>query len=55
MDNREKEMLFPMMGVPTKGANMSQLPKWIRIFGYFAFSFFALSGLTMLVLSILFR
>ncbi|ARJ25395.1 hypothetical protein B7492_30425 (plasmid) [Bacillus mycoides] len=50
--DRDQEMMFSIQGVPTNKVNMNQLPKWIRIFGYGAFTFIALSGLAMLILSI---
>ena len=36
-DNRDldRKMMFQMQGIPTNQVNMSQLPKWIRYFGYF--------------------
>ncbi|PEX58490.1 hypothetical protein COE54_26980 [Bacillus cereus] len=50
--DRDQEMMFSIQGIPTNKANMNQLPKWIGIFGYGAFTFMALSGLAMLILSI---
>ncbi|WP_144524397.1 hypothetical protein [Bacillus thuringiensis] len=50
--DRDQEMMFSIQGVPTNKVNMNQLPKWIRIFDYSAFTFMALSGLAMLILGI---
>ncbi|PEZ41933.1 hypothetical protein CN345_06595 [Bacillus thuringiensis] len=50
--DRDQEMMFSIQGVPTNKVNMNQLPRWIRIFGYGAFTFMILSGLAMLILSI---
>ncbi|PEX85728.1 hypothetical protein CN465_30085 [Bacillus cereus] len=50
--DRDQEMMFSIQGVPTNKVNMNQLPKWIRIFGYGAFTLMALSGLAMLIFSI---
>jgi hypothetical protein len=50
--DRDQEIMFSMQGVPTNKANMNQLPKWIRIFGYSAFTFMALSALLLLILSL---
>ncbi|MEN3131170.1 hypothetical protein [Bacillus albus] len=49
--DRDQEMMFSIQGVPTNKVNMSQLPKWIRIFGYSAFAFMGLSCLLLLILS----
>ncbi|MEW4152085.1 hypothetical protein Q0N88_18300 [Bacillus thuringiensis] len=39
-DNRDRDqkMMFQMQGIPTNQVNMSQLPKWIRYFGYFFYA-----------------
>lgn len=37
--DRDQEMMFSIQGIPTNKANMNQLPKWIGIFGYGAFTF----------------
>jgi hypothetical protein len=51
--DRDQEIMFSMQGVPTNKVNMSQLPKWIRIFGYSAFTFISLSGVLLLILSLI--
>ncbi|WP_181149460.1 MULTISPECIES: hypothetical protein [Bacillus] len=50
--NNRDRVMFSMQGIPTNKANMNQLPKWIRIFGYCAFTFMTLSALLLLILSL---
>ncbi|MBE7103948.1 hypothetical protein FT637_13095 [Bacillus cereus] len=50
--DRDQEIMFSMQGVPTNKANMNQLPKWIKIFGYGVFTFMTLSALLLLILSL---